>query len=105
MPWVSLPFQPLRRDEDTIDLDELRARLRKMNDEDLLLPETGKGRWGDGLTADVITKCVWVRPERVAQIEFLEWTDGSFVSLEVRRTPQGQGCAAGGQGADLIVYM
>jgi ATP-dependent DNA ligase len=40
------------------------------------LPESGKGRWGEGLTADVMTKCVWVRPELVAQIDFLEWTDG-----------------------------
>jgi bifunctional non-homologous end joining protein LigD len=38
------------------------------------LPETHKGRWGDGLTADDMKKCVWVRPELVAQIEFLEWT-------------------------------
>ena len=27
------------------------------------LPETHKGRWGDGLTADDMEKCVWVRPE------------------------------------------
>lgn len=38
------------------------------------LPETHKGRWGDGLTAQEMEKCVWVRPELVAQIEFLEWT-------------------------------
>jgi ATP-dependent DNA ligase len=39
------------------------------------LPETQKGRWGDGLTAKDMEKCVWVRPEFVAQIEFLEWTE------------------------------
>jgi bifunctional non-homologous end joining protein LigD len=38
------------------------------------LPEMHKGRWGDGLTAKDMEKCVWVRPELVAQIEFLEWT-------------------------------
>jgi len=38
------------------------------------LPETHKGRWGEGLTAADMEKCVWVRPEIVAQIEFLEWT-------------------------------
>jgi len=38
------------------------------------LPETHRGRWGDGLTAEDMEKCVWVRPELVAQIEFLEWT-------------------------------
>ena len=38
------------------------------------LPETYKGRWGEGLTAADMEKCVWVRPEIVARIEFLEWT-------------------------------
>ena len=38
------------------------------------LPETHKVRWGDGLTAEDMKKCVWVRPELVAQIEFLDWT-------------------------------
>jgi bifunctional non-homologous end joining protein LigD len=38
------------------------------------LPETHKGRWGEGLTAADMDKCVWVRPEIVARIEFLEWT-------------------------------
>jgi bifunctional non-homologous end joining protein LigD len=43
------------------------------------LPETYKGRWGDGLTADDMEKCVWVRPELVARIEFLEWTDSDHL--------------------------
>ena len=38
------------------------------------LPETHRGRWGERLTAADMAKCVWVRPEIVAQIEFLEWT-------------------------------
>jgi len=38
------------------------------------LPETHKGRWGEGLTADEMRKCVWIQPKLVAQIEFLEWT-------------------------------
>jgi bifunctional non-homologous end joining protein LigD len=38
------------------------------------LPETHKGRWGEGLTASDMEKCVWVRPELVTRIEFLEWT-------------------------------
>ena len=28
-----------------------------------------------GLTVKDMKKCVWVRPELVARIEFLEWTD------------------------------
>jgi bifunctional non-homologous end joining protein LigD len=38
------------------------------------LPERHKGRWGEGLTAADMDKCVWVRPHLVARIEFLEWT-------------------------------
>jgi ATP-dependent DNA ligase len=35
------------------------------------------GNWG--LTADDMEKRVWVRPELVAQIEFLEWTEGDHL--------------------------
>ena len=38
------------------------------------LPELAAGRWGQGLTAEKMKECVWLRPELVAQIEFLEWT-------------------------------
>jgi ATP-dependent DNA ligase len=44
------------------------------------LPESDKGRWGTGLVAEDMKKCVWVTPELVAQIEFLEWTDGGIQS-------------------------
>jgi len=40
------------------------------------LPDTHKSRWGDELTAAKMKECVWLRPEAVAQIEFLEWTAG-----------------------------
>ena len=43
------------------------------------LPETHKGRWGEGLTAADMDKCVWVRPDIVARIEFLEWTGGAHL--------------------------
>ena len=43
------------------------------------LPETRKARWGEALTAEKMKKCVWVRPEIVAQIEFLEWTDADHL--------------------------
>ena len=35
------------------------------------LPESSKGRWGDGLTAEDMKKCHWLRPHLVAAIEFL----------------------------------
>jgi bifunctional non-homologous end joining protein LigD len=43
------------------------------------LPEAEKGRWGTGLTADDMKKCVWVRPEVIARIEYLEWTEGDHL--------------------------
>jgi ATP-dependent DNA ligase len=43
------------------------------------LPEKEKGRWGTGLTADDMKKCVWVRPELVARTEYLEWTEGDHL--------------------------
>jgi DNA ligase D-like protein (predicted ligase) len=39
------------------------------------LPDTHKSRWGDELTAEKMKDCVWLRPEAVAQIEFLERTE------------------------------
>jgi DNA ligase D-like protein (predicted ligase) len=38
------------------------------------LPEPRKGRWGEGLTAEDMKHCRWLRPRLVAAIEFLEWT-------------------------------
>ena len=51
------------------------------------LPESHSGRWGDGLTAEKMQACVWLKPVLVAQFEFLEWTPDNhlrhakFVSL------------------------
>lgn len=38
------------------------------------LPEKQAGRWGQGLTAEKMKDCVWLKPEAVANFEFLEWT-------------------------------
>jgi hypothetical protein len=38
------------------------------------LPETSEGRWGQGLTADKMKGCVWVKTEIVVRIDFAEWT-------------------------------
>ena len=43
------------------------------------LPEAEKGRWGTGLTVEDMKKCLWIRPEVVARIEYLEWTDGDHL--------------------------
>jgi DNA ligase D-like protein (predicted ligase) len=38
------------------------------------LPETQRSRFGEELNAEKMKKAVWLRPEAVVQIEFLEWT-------------------------------
>jgi DNA ligase D-like protein (predicted ligase) len=38
------------------------------------LPEKKQGRWGQGLTAEKMVQCRWVKPVLVGQFEFLEWT-------------------------------
>jgi bifunctional non-homologous end joining protein LigD len=43
------------------------------------LPETHRSRWGEGLTAEDMKKCLWTQPALVAQIEFLEWTDSDHL--------------------------
>jgi ATP-dependent DNA ligase len=40
------------------------------------LPETGRSRWGESLTAEKMKQCVWVEPKLSARIEFLERTEG-----------------------------
>lgn len=58
------------------------------------LPDMHKSRWGDELTADKMKKCVWLRPEAVAQVEFLEWTGADrlrhskFVALRDDKNPR-----------------
>jgi ATP-dependent DNA ligase len=56
------------------------------------LPESRKGRWGDGLTAEDMKRCRWLKPQLVAMIEFLEWTfdrrlrHPKFVSLRLDKS-------------------
>lgn len=38
------------------------------------LPEPKNARRGEALTADVMKKCRWLKPELVAQIEYTDWT-------------------------------
>jgi DNA ligase D-like protein (predicted ligase) len=41
------------------------------------LPVSKSSRWGEGLTAEDIAKCVWVKPNLVALVNFVEWTKNS----------------------------
>ena len=43
------------------------------------LPEKRAGRWGAGLTAAKMAECRWLKPELVAQFEFVEWTDDAHL--------------------------
>ena len=58
------------------------------------LPETKKSRFGEELNAEKMKKAVWLKPEIVAQIEFLEWTDADhlrhskFVGLRDDKDPR-----------------
>jgi DNA ligase D-like protein (predicted ligase) len=58
------------------------------------LPETKRSRFGEALNAEKMKKAVWLKPEVVAQIEFLEWTEGDrlrhskFVGLRQDKKPR-----------------
>src|SRR5713226_8934641 len=43
------------------------------------LPDEHPSRWGENLSAEKMKECVWLRPEAVAQIEFLEWTESDHL--------------------------
>jgi DNA ligase D-like protein (predicted ligase) len=58
------------------------------------LPEAGDGRWGQGLTAEKMKRCVWLKPEAVVRIDFREWTGADhlrhtkFVGLREDKDPR-----------------
>jgi DNA ligase D-like protein (predicted ligase) len=58
------------------------------------LPDTRRTRFGEELNAEKMKKAVWLRPEAVAQIEFLEWTEADrlrhskFVGLRDDKNPR-----------------
>jgi DNA ligase D-like protein (predicted ligase) len=58
------------------------------------LPESKSGRWGQGLTKEKMKECRWVKPELVAQFEYLEWTPDNhlrhsrFVSMREDSKPR-----------------
>jgi ATP-dependent DNA ligase len=58
------------------------------------LPEEKNGRWGQGLTAEKMKDCRWLRPRVVGQFGFVEWTpDGHlrhvrFMGLREDKDPK-----------------
>ena len=57
------------------------------------LPNSKRGRWNEGITAEDMSELRWLKPKLVAQIAFTEWTrDGSlrhskFVALREDKNP------------------
>lgn len=43
------------------------------------LPEPRSYRWGEGMTEEKMAACVWVKPEVVAQINYVNWTDANHL--------------------------
>jgi bifunctional non-homologous end joining protein LigD len=58
------------------------------------LPEQSEGRWGQGLTAEKMKSCVWLKPKVVVRIDFAEWTGADklrhtkFVGLREDKDPK-----------------
>ena len=58
------------------------------------LPEKSEGRWGQGLTAEKMKGCVWLKPKAVARIDFAEWTGADklrhtkFIALRDDKDPR-----------------
>ena len=50
------------------------------------LPETRRSRFGEELNAEKMKKAVWLKPVAVAQIEFLEWTEGKKTVSDYTRS-------------------
>jgi ATP-dependent DNA ligase len=61
------------------------------------LPQCDNGRWGEGLTAEKMLECRWLKPRLTAQIEYAECTDGNhlrhskFVALRDKKNASGSG--------------
>jgi bifunctional non-homologous end joining protein LigD len=43
------------------------------------LPQRDKGHWDQGLTADEMAECRWLKPELVAQFEYADWTHANHL--------------------------
>ena len=58
------------------------------------LPEPKNARRGEAVTAEVMKKARWIKPELVAQVEFTDWTAANhlrhsrFVALRDDKDPR-----------------
>ena len=57
------------------------------------LPVARKGRWGEGLTAEDMRQCCWLRRRLVCAVEYVEWTEANhlrhakFIALREDKAP------------------
>ena len=62
------------------------------------LPNSKKGHWGEGITAEEMSDYVWLKPRVVAEVKFTEWTSGGilrhpqFVGIRDDKTPEEVKC-------------
>jgi hypothetical protein len=54
------------------------------------LPEPRSLRFGEGLTAEKMAECTWVKPEVVVQIDYTEWTEANHLRHFVFQMHQGR---------------
>ncbi|MCA1650064.1 MAG: ATP-dependent DNA ligase [Acidobacteria bacterium] len=58
------------------------------------LPNSKTSHWGGGVTAEQMSEMQWVKPELVAQIRFVEWTEddhlrhAAFLGLRADKNPK-----------------
>jgi len=72
---VRAGFVPATRRE----VYEQLQRLKITNCPFANLPQKEPGRWGQGLTAEKMKQCVWLKPETVVRIDFAQWTDSDHL--------------------------
>jgi ATP-dependent DNA ligase len=87
---VRAGFVPATRREVVTKIKDLQAEHCPF----VNLPETVAGRWGQGLTKEKMKECIWIRPEAVVRVDFLEWTGADhlrhtkFVALRDDKDPR-----------------
>ena len=87
--WTRNGFTPILRDQLHKEFHALGSSECPFAN----LPEHRSGQWGLGLTAEKMKDCRWLKPELVAQFEYVEWTPDNhlrhsrFVALRKASDP------------------
>jgi bifunctional non-homologous end joining protein LigD len=57
------------------------------------LPEPRSFRFGEGLTAEKMAECTWVKPDIVVQIDYTEWTQANHLRHSFFKSIRDDKCA------------